>query len=156
MAALVIGKDEGKKMEENNRRRFAMMRHILLMAVLTGGVIFSLVSSCATVPTEPLTPGELRLLRLDVPGSEAISRGVDYQVKIDFDADGKPEIKRICFYYSGDGPYCILKWNVSTGTIILWARADRTGQYQLECYAEYIRDGKIQRTNSVGKSVLFK
>jgi len=127
MAALVIGEDEGKKIEENNRRRFAMMRHILLMAVLTGGVIFSLVSSCATVPTEPLTPGELRLLRLDVPGSQNIMNHTEYQVKIDFDADGKPEIKRICFYYSGNGPYCILKWNVSTGTIILWLLADRTG-----------------------------
>ena len=156
MGALVIGKNEGKKMEENNRRRFAMMRHILLMAVLTGGVIFSLVSSCATVPTDPLASGELRLLRLDVPGSGAIPRGVEYQVKIDFDADGKPEIKRICFYYSGDGPDCILKWNVSTGTIILSPRTDKQGQYQLECYAEYIRDGKIRRTNSVGKTVFFR
>ena len=132
------------------------MRHILLMAVLTGGVISSLVSSCATVPTEPLTPGELRLLRLDVPGSQNIMNHTEYQVKIDFDADGKPEIKRICFYYSGDGPYCILKWNISAGTIILWLRADRKGQYRLECYAEYIRDGKMQRTNSVAVSVGFR
>jgi hypothetical protein len=132
-----------------------MMRHILLMAVLTGGVIFSLVSSCATVPTEPLTPGELRLLRSDVRGSETTRYGTEYQVNIDFNADSKPEIKRICLYYSGDGPYYIQKWNVSTGTIVFWPRADRVGQFQLECYAEYIRDGKIRRTNSVRTSVYF-
>ena len=131
------------------------MRHILLMAVLTGGVIFSLVFSCVTVPTERSTAGELRLLRLDVPGSQTIRNGNEYQVNIAFNADSKPEIRRICFYYSGDGPYGILKWTVSTGTIILWPRADRTDQYQLECYVEYIREGEIKRTNSVGTSVTF-
>jgi hypothetical protein len=155
MAALVIGKDEGKKIEENNKRRFAMMRHILLMAVLTGGVIISLLSSCATVPTEPFTPGELRLLRVDLPGGETIRFGMEYPVNIGFIADSQPEIKRICIYYSGEGPYWILNWTVSTRTIMLWARADRTGQYRLECYAEYIQDGKIRRTNSVGTFITF-
>jgi len=146
-----------QKIEEHNRRRFAMMRHNLLVAVLTGGVIFFLLTSCATVPTEtePLTPGELRLLRLSVPGGHSIRTSTEYQVQIEYEAEEKPEIKRICFYYSGDGPYCTPKWEASSGTITLWLRADRTGPHRLECYVEYIRDGKVQRTNSVARSVEY-
>ncbi len=132
-----------------------MVKHNLLTAVLASGLIFSLLTSCATVPTEPLTPGELRLLRLSVPGSQSIRTLTDYQVNIYFEADSHPEIKRICFYYSGDGPYCVRKWEISSGVITMWLRADRKGQHVLECQAEYVRDGKVQRTNSVATSVAF-
>jgi hypothetical protein len=151
----VIGKDEDKKIEEDNRRRLAMMRHTLLMAVLTVGVIFSLVSSCATVPTEPLAPGELRFLSLEVPGGLTIRSSTEYQARIRFQAEGKREIKRICLLYSGDGPYCITKWSLDAGIITIWLRADRRGNYRLECYAEYNQEGKIRRTNSVTAPVEF-
>jgi len=43
-----------------------------LIAILVGGVVILSISSCATVPTEPLASGELRLLSIRVPMNEDI------------------------------------------------------------------------------------
>jgi hypothetical protein len=32
--------------------------------------------------------------------------GLPYEVKITFIADGEPRIRRVCFSWSGEGPYC--------------------------------------------------
>ena len=48
------------------------MMMFILIAFLTGVIVLLLVSSCATVPTEPLASGELRLLDMHVPKKEDI------------------------------------------------------------------------------------
>ena len=122
------------------------------IALSTGLIILLLVSSCATVPTAPLASGELRLLSVHVPQREDIRVNFPFVVNINFEADGKPEIRTACFYFSGDGPYCIKVTDVnygSPGTVKLQVRAKNSGSHALESYAYYIKDGKTQPTNVV-------
>jgi hypothetical protein len=127
----------------------------VLTAILMSVAILLAISSCATVPKEPPGPGELRLLRLDVPENGNLRTDIAYRIFINFEADGKPEIRRVCFTWSGDGPYCVRVKHVEYGSdayieLPLYARP---GPSNLECYVEYIRDGKIRRTNTVLSSV---
>mgnify|MGYP001567378943 FL=1 len=133
------------------------MRRItaLLISILMGGVIL-LVSSCATVPIGPLVSGEIRLLRIDVPHEESIKGNFPFVVNINFEADGKPEIRTACFYWSGDGPYCFKVIDVnygSPGTIKVEPRAKSFGSYVLETYVLYIRDGKTQPTKVISSPI---
>jgi hypothetical protein len=131
------------------------MRSILI-AVLMGGVVMLFISSCATVPTEPLTSGELRLLSLHVPQREDIKVNFPFVVNINFEADGKPEIRTACFSFSGDGPYCVKVTDVnygSPGTIKVQVRAKNSGSHSLESYVYYIKAGKVQPTNIVNCNI---
>ena len=128
------------------------------MVILISGVVF-LFSSCATVPTEPLAQGELRLLSIQVLGGESIRVNISYAVKIIFEADGKPEIRTACFYWSGDGPNCFKVKDVSygsPGTINVEPRAMSSGSLVLETYVLYIRDGKTQPTKIIRSPISIR
>jgi len=127
----------------------------LLIVVLMGGVIL-LICSCATVPPGPLAPGEVKLLRIDVPYEGSIKKNLPFKVNIIFEADGKPEIRTACFYWSGDGPNCFKVQDVSygsPGTINVDPRAKSSGSYVLETYILYIRDGKTQLTKRISSPI---
>jgi len=128
----------------------------ILISVLMGGVIL-LLSSCATVPTGPLASGEVRLLSIEVPGGEGLREGISYGVNVVFEAEDRPEVKRACFKWSGDGPYCYAVKDVnygSPGYFTVWLRTiNYPGSYTLECYAQYTRDGGTQLTNVVSTQV---
>lgn len=130
-----------------------------LIVVLTAGVLMSLLASCATVPIEPLTPGELRLLSMHVAEKEDIRMNLPFVVNISFEVDGKPEIRTACFYFSADGPYCFKVIDVnygSPGTLKVKIRTKSpVSKVFLEAYVLYIRDGKIQPTNVVGSQIHF-
>ena len=135
-------------------RRFVKIRHVTL-TVLLGGVAL-LVLSCATVPSGPPAPGEVRLTGIDVPHEEGIIRNLPFVVNINFEADGKPEIRRACFYWSGDGPNCFKVIDVdygSPGTIRVEPRAKESGSYVLEAYILYVRDGKTQPSKVISSRV---
>ncbi len=122
-----------------------------LIAIFVGGVVILSISSCATVPTEPLASGELRLLSIH-PEKGDIKLNFPFVVNIHFEAEGKPEIRTACFYFSGDGPYCYKVMDVnygSPGMIKAEIRAKNSGSYALESYVYYIKDGKTQPTNVV-------
>jgi hypothetical protein len=119
---------------------------------LISGIVILLISSCATVPTKPLAPGELRLLNLQVAERGEIRLNFPFMVYINFEAEGKPEIRTACFYFSGDGPYRSKVTDVSygsPGTIKVQVRAKISGSHALESYVYYLRDGKVQPTNVV-------
>jgi hypothetical protein len=126
----------------------------ILLAVLLGGVVLLIASSCATVPKEPHASGEVRLLSIYVLGS-GIDAYVSFPVRIFFEAAGKPEIKRACFCESGEAPSCfdVSPYSyLSVGTkrtfqVVL--PAVNVGSHTVECYAEYIRDGETRKTNVV-------
>ena len=124
--------------------------------VLMGGAILLIASSCATVPTEPLASGELRLLRIDVPQRDDIRERLPFVVNINFEADGKPEIVTACFYWSGSGPYCSKVMDVtygSPGTIKVQLLPRTPGPCALESYVVYRKDGKTELTNVVGTHI---
>ena len=124
---------------------------LILKAVLMNIAVLLVISSCATVP-KPLAPGELRLLSMHVPEDEKIKVNTPFGVIINFEADGEPEIRTACFYFSGDGPHCYKVTDViygSPGTIKIQIHTKDVGSSHLECYVGYIRDGKIQPTNVI-------
>ena len=123
----------------------------LLNSILMSAAILLSISSCATVSKEPLEPGELRLLSMDVPENGNLKTNIEYRVSVKFKADGNPEIRRVCFSWSGDGPYCVRVKDVKYGSdayVEVPINAPY-GQNRLECYVEYVQEGKIQRTNTV-------
>jgi hypothetical protein len=127
------------------------MRSISIPVLMIGAVLLG-ISSCATVPTKPLAPGELRLLNMLVPEKENIRVNLPFVVNISFEADGEPEIRTACFYFAGDGPYCFKVTDVnygSPGTIKVKIHTKNPSPHLLESYVIYIRDGKIQSTNVV-------
>jgi|GEM_PF-126807 hypothetical protein len=145
--------DEREKIR-GHLRRFMIMRSILITLLM--GEIMLLVSSCATVPTKPLAPGELRLLSMDISQRSEIKMDVPFEVKINFEADGEPEIRTACFYWAGDGPYCFKVMDVnygSPGTIKVKLLITRSGYFGLESYVVYTREGKGQPTNVVSFNI---
>ena len=119
---------------------------LILMSV----VILLAISSCTMVGK-----GGLRLLSMEVRDSERLRTNVQFWVRINFEADGNPEIRRACFYWSGDGPYCVNVKDVEYGSIAYFEAPlyARYGSSILQCYVEYVRDGEIQRSNAVASFV---
>jgi hypothetical protein len=129
------------------------MRTILII-ILLGGIVLLGASSCATVPKESLASGEVRLLNIGVPGA-GIEAETSFAVNIFFEAVGNPQIKRVCFYESGEEPNWFDVSDISYFTLGT-KRAFRVylpglsfGSHRVECYAEYIRDGETRKTNVV-------
>jgi hypothetical protein len=124
----------------------------ILITILLSGIVLSGASSCATVPKEPLAPGEVRLLSIDAIGGGNIKAYLSFAVNIFFEAASNPEIKRACFYESGEEPSC---FDVSYLTLDMkkafqvYLPGLKAGSHRVECYAEYLRDGKMQQTNVV-------
>ena len=122
----------------------------ILTSVLMSIAILLAISSCTT-----LGKGELRLIGMDVPEGRRLKTNLQFWVRIDFEADGNPEIRRACFFWSGDGPYCVSVENVEYGSFAYFyvPLYGRVGSNSLQCYVEYVRDGKIQRSNAVASFV---
>jgi hypothetical protein len=151
----VVNEDEEEEESGSIGRRFVIMKS--LVAVLMGVAVLLVISSCATVPTEPLGSGELRLLGMQVPSGNLVL-GLSYNIYFTFDADGKPEMSRACCYWSGDPErqYCYKVNDVkygSPGKFSLDLSPPYPDQQRLKCYVDYVRDGKRQRTNAVTSTV---
>lgn len=127
----------------------------VLTSILAIAAILLVISSCSTVPKGPLEPGELRLLKMDVPDNGNLKTGVGYQLTIRFEADGRPEVRRICFMWDGGELRCmpikVDKYGSDASfDLPFYAPPDR---HLLECYVEYVRDGKVRRSNIVGSLI---
>jgi len=126
-----------------------------LIGILLGGLVLSIVSSCATVPKEPLAPGEIRLLSMEALGS-GIKEGGAFPVNVFFAGEGRVEIKKACFYESKERQYCSDVSYVTLGTkraFQVYLPSTKTGSYRVECYAEYVRNGEIRRTNVIATQI---
>jgi hypothetical protein len=124
----------------------------ILAPILTSLAILLAIFSCTMVGK-----GELRLLNMEIHDSARLRTNVQFWVRVNFEADGQPEIRRACFYWTGDGPHCvpvpvkdILYGSVAYFEVPLSARF---GSNSLQCYVEYVRDEKIERSNAVASSV---
>ena len=133
-----------------------MKKMMILSCLILSWASITLLS-CATVPKGPLAPGELRLLSMEVP--KDIRKAVPYEVVITFEANGEPEIKDACFYWSGEGPYCFKLKKVtfgSPGTFKVRLQTNNPGSYTLNCQVQYVREGKIRLTNYVGSQIYVR
>ena len=122
-----------------------------LIGMLLSGIVLLIVSSCATVPKEPLAPGEIRLLSVEVLGS-GIKDGAAFPVNVFFEGEGRVEIKKACFYESEERQYCSEVSYVTLGTkraFQVYLPSTKAGSYRVECYAEYVRNGEIRKTNVI-------
>ena len=138
-----------------------MKSRFQLIAVLIIGAILLGASSCATVSTEPLAPGELRLLRASIPRSGILYLGTSYEVEITFQADAHPTIRRACFFFSGsgEGPSCYavkpkyVEFGSPGSLRVTLPPPIKSGTSRLECFAEYWQGTKILRTNVIHSSI---
>jgi hypothetical protein len=137
----------------------------ILILVLISGAVLLVISSCANITEgpegasfslgrkEPSSEGELKLLSMDVPQSGNLSANVEHWATIKFEADFKPEIRRACFNFSGDGQSCVdVQAKDLTYGLHAYFRVPihiPVGTKRIDCYAEYIRDGKTHRTNTL-------
>lgn len=105
------------------------------MTILLTGIIVSGALSCATVSKEPLAPGRVRLLSIDVQGS-GIKGNSSFAVNIFFEADAKTEIKKACFYGLGEGLNCFDVTHATFGGkrfLQVQLPGIRPGSYNVEC-----------------------
>jgi len=128
-----------------------------LGAVLIGAVLF-MVSSCATVPSQPLTSGELRLSKIGVLRDAPVSEDILYTAEIVFEANGEPKIQRACCSEpGGDGPRCfsdIMDLDFGPrGSFDVRLPGLGRGNHRMECYVEYTSGGERKKTNVVGTNI---
>jgi hypothetical protein len=130
-----------------------------LTAVLINLGVLLVISSYATVSTgwdlllrgeTPPIGDQLKLLSMDIPLTGNPSADVKYWATIKFDAGFKPEIRRACFNFSGGGQSCVdvQAKDVTSGHFRVPIHVP-VGTKRIDCYAEYIREGKISRTNTI-------
>ncbi len=124
------------------------------IVILLGEIILLGLSSCATTPKPPLAPGELRLMSMNVVGA-GLEAHSSFAVNIFFEAVGTPKIARACFYVSRSRPYCSDVPDESYFTLGA-KRAFQVrlpgvgpGSHRVECYAEYVQDGELRKTNVI-------
>ena len=101
---------------------------------------------------------EIKLLSVDAPQSGNLSPDIAYWTTIHFEAGLKPEIRRACFSFSGRGQTCA---DIQAKDVIYrsppYFRVPihlSAGSKRIDCYAEYIRDGKTHQTSTVTYRVI--
>ena len=140
-------------------KKMVNIRSVLITILISLGVLL-VISSYPTVATgwDILLRGEtpwigdtqLKLLSMDIPYTGNPSADVKYWATIKFDAGFKPEIRRACFNFSGDRQSCVdvQAKDVTYGHFRVAIHVP-VGSKRVDCYAEYIRDGKTSRTNTI-------
>jgi hypothetical protein len=150
-----------------NKKQSKEMMHIksVLTFVLVSIIICLVISSCATITEgpegpsfslgnkEPSVGSEFKLLSIDIPLTGNLSADVQYWATVNFEADPKPEIHKACFSFSGGGQSCVdvQAKDVTYGSHPYFRVPIHVpeGSRRIDCYAEYIRDGKTHLTNTV-------
>src|SRR4030042_4359954 len=124
------------------------------MKRIFGLILMSIVLPLAISSCTMVKKGELRLLNnMEILDSERLRTNLQFWVRVYFEADGQPEIRRACFYWTGEGPHCVpvpVK-NILYGSVAYFEvpLSARFGTNTLQCYVEYLRDEKIERINTV-------
>jgi hypothetical protein len=120
------------------------------LSVIIGLGVLLVISSCAT---EPLREGELRLLKMQVPENGNLKFSGAYRFIINFESDGSAEIIRAVCTCKDSGPRVYrpedVRYGSKRGDFSLWLSACDYGSHRLECYVDYVSDGKRRQSNSV-------
>jgi hypothetical protein len=98
-------------------------------------------------------PRHLELTGLRIPPTPTVGAGVP--AALSYAGGHEPTVKRVCFLWSGDGPYCWDYFSVEKDgnkiTTSLTMKEARS--YELEAYVEYETAGKLYKSNTVSASV---
>jgi hypothetical protein len=132
---------------------------LLLKAVLINIAVLLVISCWPAVSTgwdlllrgeTPAVGDHLTLLSMEIPQTWNPSADVKYWATIKFETGFIPEIRRACFNFSGGGQSCVdvEAKDVTSGYFRVPIRVP-VGSKRIDCYAEYIRDGKISPTNTI-------
>ena len=121
-----------------------------ILAPILMSVAILLASSSCTLKSK-----ELRLLDMQIREPARLLTNVQFWIRVNFEADGNPEIRRACFFWYGDGPYCVNVKDVKYGSFACFdvPLVARYGSSVLQCYVEYLRDERIERSNAVAYRV---
>ncbi len=98
---------------------------------------------------------QLILVSMEVPLTWTPSADVEYWATVKFDTGFKPEIRRACFNFSSAEQSCIdvKAQDVASGHFRVPIHVP-VGTKRIKCYAEYIRDGQTQQTNTITYHVI--
>lgn len=118
--------------------------------------------SPASAPTPPPAPApappaekprHLELTGLRIAPTPTVGDSVP--AALSYAGNHEPALKRVCFLWSGDGPYCWDYFSVETDgnkiTTSLTMKEARS--YELQAYVEYETAGKLYKSNVVSASV---
>jgi hypothetical protein len=139
-------------------KRMINIRSVLTVVLIGLGVLL-IIFSYATISTgwdlllrreTPAIGDHLKLLSMNIPLTGNPSADVKYWATIKFDAGFRPEVRRACFNFSGDRQSCVNveAKDVTSGHFRVLIHIPE-GSKRIDCYAEYVRDGKTSRTNTV-------
>jgi hypothetical protein len=86
--------------------------------------------------------------------AEKLKAGVRYDVGLRFTRNAPADITRVCFRWSGEGPFCWDTFTVdeSAGLIRTQAYTGNPNTYTLEGYVEY-NDGAVHISNRVSAPI---
>ncbi|HUL20065.1 MAG TPA: hypothetical protein VLZ10_01330 [Thermodesulfobacteriota bacterium] len=101
---------------------------------------------------------ELKLLSMDIPQSWTLSTNIEYWATIKFETDRNPKIQRACFNFSDRSESCVdvqaKDVTYSSHPYFRVAIHIPVGTKKVDCYAEYIQEGKTRRTNTVTYTII--
>lgn len=126
------------------------MRPFLFILLVGAGALSFF--SCATASREPVPSGEVKLLKMNVPEADSIRTNSPFTTYIQFESEGKPEIKDVCFTWSGEGPYCFKVAELYPGTpqtLKVEPRVANPGSFAADCFVLYAKGGIIRKTNTI-------
>ncbi len=128
------------------------MKSISTTLLMFGFVLLFI--SCSTISKAPLSPGEVRLLSMDPLGA-GVEANISFAMNVFFDSSVHPDIKRVCFYESGEEPRCFGGSDISylmlgnKSAFQVWFPALRAGFHWVECDIEYVRNGQAVKSNVI-------
>ncbi len=151
---------------EDRKRVMKLLPKVVLMNI----AVLLIISSWAAITEgqegyfnyefkkEPVSGGGLKLLSMDIPQSWDLSMNMEYWATVKFEADRNPNIRRACFRFSGGSQSCVdvqaKDVTYPSGSSFRVPIRIPAGTKRIDCYAEYVRDGKIQRTNIITYHVI--
>ncbi|MCP5373757.1 MAG: hypothetical protein H6907_18665 [Hyphomicrobiales bacterium] len=121
-------------------------------AFLVAVILALSLAACQTAGTGK---GPVTVTSMTTP--DRILAGKPYEVSLTFTGPEGVSIGRVCFTWSGEGPYCFgnrsLRISGDTKEVIVHLRTNNANSYWLNGYVEYVFEGRKYISNNVERSI---
>ncbi len=92
----------------------------------------------------------VKLISMEIPNTLTPAKDVKCWATIKYDSGMYPEFRRACFKFSDGEESCVdVEEKEVTSRNFRVPIHVPAGTKKIDCYAEYIRDGKVSRTNTI-------